>query len=136
MKTWYRSVPYDFVPVSLPVLLGNGARLLWQCILSVLTSAYCTKYNDSYESAHLLSAGLYHYIHSLPAGSTAGTPDSSLTAPRAPPQYVHGTLDHSAPGWLSTRTEPDSLHMDSKTPEEKVEFGSPHGSGAQLEGNS
>ena len=37
----------------------------------------CTKYKDSYESAHLLSAGLYHYIHPSPLAPAAGTPDSS-----------------------------------------------------------
>ena len=31
-----------------------------------LTSAYCTKYNDSYESAHLLSAGLCLALDNLP----------------------------------------------------------------------
>ena len=31
---------------------------------------------DSWESAHLLSAGLYLDMYTLPAGSTAGTPDS------------------------------------------------------------
>ena len=46
-------------------------------ILSVLTSAYCTNYKDSYESALLLSAGLYHYIHPSPLAPAAGTPDSS-----------------------------------------------------------
>ena len=41
-----------------------------------LTSAYCTKYKDSYESAHLLSAGLYLALDNLLTGPTAGTPDS------------------------------------------------------------
>ena len=27
------------------------------------------------------------------------------TAPQTPPQYIHSTLEHSAPRWLSNRTE-------------------------------
>ena len=69
----------------------------------MLTSAYCTKYKDSYESAHLLSAGLYHYVHPSPLAPAAGTPDSSThSSTDSSTVYIYSTLEHSAPRWLST----------------------------------
>ena len=43
------------------------------------------------------------YVHPSPLAPAAGTPPT--TAPRTFPQYIHSTLEHSAPRWLSNRTE-------------------------------
>ena len=85
-----------------------------------LTSAYCTKYKDSYESAHLLSAGLYLALGALPLvplqvlqtllprsrtpqALTLGSAGSSGLAPHSAPalsahlQYIHGTIECCTP---------------------------------------
>ena len=46
-----------------------------------LTSAYCTKYKDSYESAHLLSAGLSPTVDALPLAPLQVLQNSPPTGP-------------------------------------------------------
>ena len=85
-----------------------------------LTSAYCTKYKDSYESAHLLSAGLCLALDNLPTGPLQVLQNSPppVLAPQTPPLgsadsstlYIHPNLDTVHLDGSALITEPCSLH--------------------------
>ena len=104
------------------LLLALQLRSLIGPYVVRLTSAYCTKYKDSYESAHLLSAGLCLALDNLPTGPTAGTPELSSTGPGLPQTPPLGSADSSAiyiytatlctvhPDGLALVTGPGSLH--------------------------
>ena len=54
-------------------------------------------------SSFILKNLMHPNVHLLSAGSTAGTLDSSThSSTDSSTVYIHSTLEHSAPWWLST----------------------------------